>query len=127
VLIKIQLDATVCRYLFTAKSDFAVNKYLHTVASSWIFINIYTRPVDTCACTHPHTFVHTQTCLHMRAHTHTHTHTHMCVCTLFPLVCSKVRRDNLISCFLSVCSLKVWLWLLARLIQSSCELKGCLP
>jgi len=29
-------DATVCRYLFTAKlqeSSFAVNKYLHTVAS----------------------------------------------------------------------------------------------
>jgi len=84
MLIKIQPDATVCRYLFTAKSlymfrvsqhpssgvlktvtatsgtghntgratspqrglirprwgDFAVNKYLHTVASGWIFINI---------------------------------------------------------------------------------------
>jgi len=82
MLIKIQPDTTVCRYLFTAKSlymfrvsqhpssgllktvtatygtghnngtatslqrgligysDFAVNKYLHTVASGWIFINI---------------------------------------------------------------------------------------
>ena len=82
MLIKIQPDATVCRYLLTAKSlymfrvsqhpssatslqqrgpigprwrevaddgccdtrnmqsDFAVNKYLHTVASGWIFINI---------------------------------------------------------------------------------------
>ena len=74
VLIKIQPDATVYRYLFTEKSlymfrvsqhpsvlirprwrelavpevaftvfstpdDFAVNKYLHTVASGWIFIN----------------------------------------------------------------------------------------
>ena len=40
MLIKIQPDATVCRYLFTAKSDFAVNKYLHIVASGWIFVNI---------------------------------------------------------------------------------------
>jgi len=81
MLIKIQPDATVCRYLFTAKSLYmfrvsqhpssgvlktvtaisgtghntgtatslqhgligtpdAVNKYLHTVASGWIFINI---------------------------------------------------------------------------------------
>jgi len=60
MLIKIQPDATVCRYLFTAKSlhvsgavtpetcsDFAVNKYLHTVASGWIFINIELR------CTEP--------------------------------------------------------------------------
>jgi len=90
MLIQIQPDATVCRYLFTAKSlymfrvlkhpssevlktvtaasgtghntgtatslqrdtrnmysDFAVNKYLHTVASSWIFINIELR------CTEP--------------------------------------------------------------------------
>jgi len=79
MLIKIQPDATVCRYLLTAKSlymfrvsqhpssgvlktvtatsvtghntgtatslqrglisDFAVNKYLHTVASGWIFIS----------------------------------------------------------------------------------------
>ena len=37
MLIKIQPDATVCRYLFTY---FAVNKYLHTVAFSWIFINM---------------------------------------------------------------------------------------
>ena len=39
---KVQLDATVCRHLFTAKSltfrDFAVNKCLHTVASSWTFL-----------------------------------------------------------------------------------------
>ena len=84
MLIKIQPDATVCRYLFTVKSlymfrvsqhpssgvlktvnaasgtghnigtatslqcglirphwrEVAVNKYLHTVASGWIFINI---------------------------------------------------------------------------------------
>jgi len=39
MLIKIQPDATVCRYLFTAKSLFAVNKYLHTVAAGWFFIN----------------------------------------------------------------------------------------
>jgi len=83
MLIEIQPDARVCRYLFTAKSlymfrvsqhpssgvlktvtatsgtghntgtatshqrgpigprwrDFAVNKYLHTVESGWIFIN----------------------------------------------------------------------------------------
>jgi len=86
MLIKIQPDATVCRYLFTVKqlymfrvsqhpswvlktvtaasgtghntddgccdtwnmySSFAVNKYLHTVASGWIFINIELR------CTEP--------------------------------------------------------------------------
>jgi len=88
MLIKIQLDATVCGYLFTAKSDFAVNKYLHTVVSIWIFINICIRPVDTCVHAHIHTFVHTQTCLHMYTHTHT-----------FPLVCSKVRRDTLILFF----------------------------
>jgi len=48
MLIKIQPDATVCRYLFTAKSlyvfrvsqHFTVNKYLHIVASGCIFINI---------------------------------------------------------------------------------------
>ena len=50
MLIKIQPAATVCRYLFTAKSLYmfrvsqhpssGVNKYLHTVASGWIFINI---------------------------------------------------------------------------------------
>jgi len=41
MLIKVQLDATVCRHLFTATSrDVAVNKCLHTVASSWTFINI---------------------------------------------------------------------------------------
>ena len=39
----IQQNATVCRYLFTAKplhmwSDFAVNKYLNTVASCWILL-----------------------------------------------------------------------------------------
>jgi len=36
MLIKIQPDATVRRYC----SDFAVSKYLHTVVSGWIFINI---------------------------------------------------------------------------------------
>jgi len=30
-------------------SDFAVNKYLHTVASGWIFINTYT---------HTHTYIY---------------------------------------------------------------------
>ena len=38
---KVQLDATICRHLFTAKSltsDFAVNKCLHIVASSWTFL-----------------------------------------------------------------------------------------
>ena len=38
MLIKIQPDATVRRYLFTAKSDLAVNKYLHTVASGWFLL-----------------------------------------------------------------------------------------
>jgi len=75
VLIKVQPDATVCRYLFTAKSLYMFrvsqhpssgvlktvtatsgtghntgtatslqpgpNKYLHTLASGWIFINIH--------------------------------------------------------------------------------------
>jgi len=44
VLIKVNkypTDATVCRYLFTAKpSSFAVNKYLRTVASVGFFIHI---------------------------------------------------------------------------------------
>jgi len=30
----------------TCKSDFAVNKYLHTVASGWIFINIELRCME---------------------------------------------------------------------------------
>ena len=57
MLIKIQPDATVCRYLFTAKSLYmfrvsqhpkhVVNKYLHTVASGWIFNNTELR------CTEP--------------------------------------------------------------------------
>ena len=42
MLIIIQLDATVCRYLFSA-----VKKYLHTVASSWIFINNKSRVTRT--------------------------------------------------------------------------------
>jgi hypothetical protein len=63
MLIKIQPDATVSRYLFTAESLYMfrvsqhplsgvlktvnANKYLHTVASGWIFINIELR------CTEP--------------------------------------------------------------------------
>jgi len=54
MLIKIQPDATVCRYLFTAKSlyMFRVSQHpsssvLCTVASGWIFINIELR------CTEP--------------------------------------------------------------------------
>jgi len=73
ILIETQLDARVRRYLFTPVqvpvpgaavavfntpddgccdtrnmySDFAVNKYLHTVAYGWIFINIESR------CTEP--------------------------------------------------------------------------
>ena len=39
MLIKIQPDATVCRYLFTA-SDLVVNKYLHTVASGWFLLTL---------------------------------------------------------------------------------------
>ena len=68
----------------------------------------YTRPFDAGACTHPHTFVHTQTCLHTHARAHC-VCVCVCVCTLFPLVCSKVRRDTLLLYFLSVFSFKVWL------------------
>ena len=59
----LEADATVCRYLFTAKSLYvfrvsqhpssgvlktvtAVNKYLHTAESGWIFINIFSFPAN---------------------------------------------------------------------------------
>jgi len=34
-------------------SDFAVNKYLHTVASSWIFINIKSANFSAFVCNRP--------------------------------------------------------------------------